>query len=149
MPNFGLKQMATHSIGWWVQTEDLPDPNNRVRFENNKLHLSYTPNNTEAHQRLVYRWTEVLKSTERQRGALHPSGEIPLQVVAHQSGTCRFGSDPTTSVLDLHCRAHDVDNLYVVDSSFFPSSSSVSPALTVIANALRVADHLIARLNGA
>lgn len=153
MPGFGLKQMATHSIGWWAQTETLPDPKNRVRVEGNKLFLDYKPNNVEAHDRLIYRWMEVLKDVEKsiehsvfQRSGLHPRGEMPVQVVAHQCGTCRFGTDPQTSVLDLNCRAHDLDNLYVVDSSFFPSSASVSPALTVIANALRVGNHLIERL---
>ena len=71
---------------------------------------------------------------------------IPLAGVAHQNGTLRFGDDPTTSVLDPNCRAHDVDNLYVVDGSFFPSSGAVNPALTIIANALRVGDHLLERL---
>jgi len=71
---------------------------------------------------------------------------IPLAGVAHQSGTVRFGDDPKTSVLDVNCRAHDVDNLYVVDTSFFPSSSAVNPALTAMANALRVGDHLLQRL---
>ena len=71
----------------------------------------------------------------------------PLAGVAHQNGTLRFGDDPTTSVLDRHCKAHDVDNLYVVDASFFPSSAAVNPALTIIANALRVGDHLLERLN--
>jgi choline dehydrogenase-like flavoprotein len=153
MPGFGLKQMATHSIGWWAQTETLPDPKNRVWVDANKLYLDYKPNNVEAHDRLIYRWMEVLKDVEKsieqsvfQRSGLHPRGEMPIQVVAHQCGTCRFGEDPETAVLDLNCRAHDLDNLYVVDSSFFPSSASVSPALTVIANALRVGDHLIERL---
>ena len=153
MPNFGLQQLATRSIGWWVQTEDLPDPNNRVRMNGDKLCVDYIANNTEAHERLVYRWTEVLKTTEKtvkqsvlQRSGMHPHGEVPLQVVANQCGTCRFGSDPTTSVLDLNCRTHEVDNLYVVDGSFFPSNAGVSPALTIIANALRVGDHLIDRL---
>jgi choline dehydrogenase-like flavoprotein len=67
--------------------------------------------------------------------------------VAHQCGTLRFGEDPTTSVLNLNCRTHDVDNLYVVDGSFFPSSAAVSPTLTIMANALRVGEHLISRLN--
>jgi choline dehydrogenase-like flavoprotein len=71
---------------------------------------------------------------------------IPLAGVAHQNGTCRFGADPRSSVLDTNCKAHDLDNLYVVDGSFFPSSSAVNPALTIMANALRVADHLKARL---
>jgi choline dehydrogenase-like flavoprotein len=71
---------------------------------------------------------------------------MPLQSVGHQCGTCRFGEDPATSVLDLHCRTHDIDNLYVVDGSFFPSSSGVNPTLTIIANALRVGDHLLERL---
>lgn len=150
MPGFGLKQLATHSIGWWVQTEDLPDADNRVRWVGDKLHIDYTPNNTETHARLVYRWTETLKAAEKtvknslfQRSNLHPSGEVPLQVVANQCGTCRFGEDPATSVLNPDCRAHDVDNLYVVDGSFFPSSAGVGPALTIIANALRVGDRLI------
>jgi choline dehydrogenase-like flavoprotein len=72
--------------------------------------------------------------------------KLPLQGVAHQCGTCRFGDDPTTSVLDRNCRTHDLDNLYVFDSSFFRSSAAVNPTLTIIANALRVGDHLIERL---
>jgi len=152
MPGFGLKQLATRSIGWWAQTEDLPDSNNRVRVEGDKLFIDYTPNNLEAHDRLVYRWIEVLKEIEKnlegfRRGIRHPRGEVPIQVMANQCGTCRFGDDPATSVLDRNCRTHDVDNLYVVDGSFFPSNASISPALTIIANALRVSDHLMERLS--
>lgn len=153
LPGFGLRQLATRSIGWWLQTEDLPSPHNRVRLVGEKLYLEYEPNNFEAHDRLVYRWLDVLKSVESadpaafNRGT-HPRSNMPVQVVAHQCGTCCFGEDPSTSVLDINCRTHEVDNLYVVDSSFFPSNASISPALTVIANALRVGDHLIGRLNG-
>jgi choline dehydrogenase-like flavoprotein len=151
MPDFGLKQLATHSIGWWVQTEDLPSPANCVRLTGGKLSVDYTPNNNEAHDRLIYRWIDVLKTVEKSLdgfppGALYPRGEVPLQVMANQCGTCRFGEDPATSVLDPNCRTHDVDNLYVVDGSFFPSNASVSPALTIMANALRVGDHLLERL---
>ncbi|MBW4655235.1 MAG: GMC family oxidoreductase [Kaiparowitsia implicata GSE-PSE-MK54-09C] len=153
MPGFGLQQLAVRSLGWWAQTEALPNPNNRVRLEGDKLYLDYTLNNVEAHDRLVYRWLEVLKTVDKavkssvlQRGGMYPRGEVPLQVVANQCGTCRFGEDPASSVLDLNCRTHDLDNLYVVDSSFFPSSGAVGPALTVIANALRVAKHLKARV---
>lgn len=146
MPGFGLKQLAKRSIGWWLQTEDLPDPNNRVYVNAEKLYLDYTANNLEAHDRLLYRWQEVLKATDKQSRGIHPYGSTPIQIVAHQCGTCRFGVDPQSSVLDLNCRTHDIDNLYVVDSSFFPSSAAVSPALTVIANALRVGDKLLERL---
>ncbi len=146
MPGFGLKQLAKRSIGWWLQTEDLPRPKNRVRVDKNKLYVDYTPNNTEAHDRLVYRWIDVLKAVDGNKQNVYPRGETPISVVAHQVGTCRFGEDPKTSVLDLYCRTHDVDNLYVVDGSFFPSASATSPALTVIANALRVGEHLIERL---
>ncbi|NCJ05396.1 dehydrogenase [Synechococcales cyanobacterium C] len=147
LPGFGLKQLAMRSIGWWAQTETLPDPQSRVRLDKGKLRLEYTPNNTEAHDRLVYRWMDVLQAVEKsvkgfQRSGVYPRAEVPVQVVASQCGTCRLGSDPATSVLDLNCRTHELDNLYVVDSSFFPSCSSISPGLTVIANALRVGDHL-------
>jgi choline dehydrogenase-like flavoprotein len=74
---------------------------------------------------------------------------IPLAGIAHQCGTLRFGEDPSTSVLDRNCKAHDLDNLYVVDTSFFPSSSAVNPALTAMANSLRVGDHLLERLGAA
>ncbi|MGL5807804.1 MAG: GMC oxidoreductase [Xenococcaceae cyanobacterium] len=152
VPEFGLRQLATHSIGWWLQTEDLPDRNNRVRIEKDRLRIEYAPSNVEAHDRLVYKWIDVLKNVEAAQPKLfnrrnaHPRSDMPVQVVAHQCGTCRFGEDPATSVLNLDCRAHEVDNLYVVDSSFFPSSASVSPGLTVIANALRVGDRLLDRL---
>ncbi len=151
MPNFGLRQLATHSLGWWLQTADLPNPNNRVHFVGDKLRISYQPNNVEAHDRLVYRWVDVLKQVETSQPATfnrsaHPRSDMPIQVMAHQCGTCRFGPDPTTAVLNLDCRAHEVDNLYVVDGSFFPANASVSPGLTIIANALRVGDHLIQRL---
>ncbi len=146
MPGFGLKQLAKRSIGWWLQTEDLPSPKNRIRVEGSKLYVDYTANNTEAHDRLIYRWIDVLKAIDGNKQSIYPRGEAPIQVVAHQSGTCRFGEDASTSVLDINCRTHDLDNLYVVDSSFFPSISATSPGLTVIANALRVGEHLIDRL---
>jgi len=151
MPNFGLKQLATRSVAWWAMTEVLPDPKNRVTVKDGKIYVAFTANNAEAHDRLVYRWLDVLKSVEKDsslfsRSGMHPRGQAPLSVVANQCGTCRMGTDPTTSVLDVNCRTHELDNLYVVDSSFFPSSSSVGPALTVIANALRVGDHLLERL---
>ncbi|MGP1386046.1 MAG: GMC oxidoreductase [Thainema sp.] len=151
VPGVGLKQLAMRSIGWWAQTGVLPDPNNRVRLLNGKLRYEFEPNNTEAHDRLVYRWLEVLKIMERdtkdaKRSAVFPRAEAPVQVVGYQSGTCRMGVDAMTSVLDVNCRTHEIDNLYVVDSSFFPSCPSVSPALTIMANALRVGEHLIERL---
>ncbi|MEO1400787.1 MAG: GMC family oxidoreductase [Cyanobacteria bacterium J06635_1] len=151
MPGMGLKQLAVRSIGWWAQTGVLPNPSNRIYWQKGKLRFEFTPNNIEAHDRLVYRWIEVLKTLEKntkdaKRSGLYPRGEAPVQVVGYQSGTCRMGTDPATSVLDINCRTHEIDNLYVVDSSFFPSCASVSPALTVMANALRVGDHLVTRL---
>ncbi|MEL7315515.1 MAG: GMC family oxidoreductase [Cyanobacteria bacterium J06559_3] len=150
VPGSELQRVAELSTGWWLQTEDLPDPNNRVRVEQGKIHLDYTPNNTEAANRLIQRWTQVLKAVDRAEHVLpfgiYPRNKTPVQVVGHQCGTCVFGTDSATSVLDLNCKAHDVDNLYVVDGSFFPSSSGVNPTLTIIANALRVGDHLTERL---
>ena len=73
---------------------------------------------------------------------------IPLEGVGHQNGTCRFGPDAKSSVLNLDCRTHEIDNLYVVDASFFPSIGAVNPTLTLIANALRVADIVAKRMGG-
>jgi choline dehydrogenase-like flavoprotein len=151
VPEFGLQLVAERSVGWWLQTEDLPDSNNRVRMVGDRLHLAYTANNTEAADRLVHRWTSVLKSADADTKqvipfSIYPRTQVPLAAVGHQCGTCRFGRDPATSVLDLNCRTHDIDNLYVVDGSFFPSNSGVNPTLTVIANALRVGDRLAERL---
>lgn len=146
-PDVVLDQMAKHSIDWWITAEDLPDPNNRVTLKNGSIQLSYTDNNTEAYERLLKRWTEVLKSIDCGEKiipcSIYLKKKIPLEGVAHQVGTCRFGSNPKTNVLDLNCKTHDVDNLYVVDGSFFPSSAAVNPSLTIMANALRVGEYLI------
>jgi choline dehydrogenase-like flavoprotein len=145
--------IAAHSVDWWLTAEDLPDPHNRVTLRGDAIQLHYTENNTEAYDRLLSRWIGVLKGIDCGETIIPASfyfrKKLPLQGVAHQCGTCRFGDDPKTSVLDRNCRTHDVDNLYVVDGSFFRSSAAVNPTLTIMANALRVADHLIARMGTA
>ncbi len=158
-PGWTLDLMARHSMDFWLTSEDLPDPENRVSLDREgRIVLSYRPNNETAHQRLTAKLEQLMKKQTRCGVHGHECHEglfsrnlflgqrIPLAGVAHQNGTARFGHDPRTSALDVHCRAHEVDNLYVVDGSFFPSSAAVNPALTIMANALRVADHLKARL---
>lgn len=151
-PRLALYELARHSVDWWMTAEDLPDPNNRVQITgaDGQIMLSYVPNNEGAYDRLLKKWIAILKSVDMAEHVLPHSlylrKRIPLQGVAHQVGTCRFGTDPKSSVLDINCRTHDVDNLYVVDGSFFPSSGAVNPSLTIMANALRVGDHLLARM---
>jgi choline dehydrogenase-like flavoprotein len=157
-PGWTLEFMASHSLDFWLTSEDLPDPNNRVTLNRKgEIVLSYTPNNVEAHERLKGRLQSHMKQTnctihghDCHQGLfarnLYLGQQIPLAGVAHQNGTIRFGRDPRTSALDVNCKAHDLDNLYVVDASFFPSSGAVNPALTIMANALRVGDHILDRL---
>ena len=159
-PGFTLDLMANHSLDFWLTSEDLPDPENRVTLDRSgKIVLSYQPNNEEGHQRLIAKLKELMK--KQTKCAVHGHDchqglfsrnlfvgqRIPLAGVAHQNGTIRFGSNPANSALDRDCKAHELDNLYVVDGSFFPSSGAVNPALTIMANALRVGDHLIGRLS--
>ncbi|HVZ48349.1 MAG TPA: GMC family oxidoreductase [Gemmatimonadaceae bacterium] len=150
VPGFTLELMAKHSLDFWLTSEDLPDPDNRVTVNRDgRIVLRYRPNNEEGHRRLIAKLKGLLRDIDctaivpRQ---LWVGQRIPLAGVAHQNGTLRFGHDAQSSVLDVHCRAHELDNLYVVDGSFFPSSAAVNPALTIMANALRVGDHLMARL---
>jgi len=149
-PGAELKTIADRTVGWWLQTEDLPDAANRVRVQGDRLYLDYKPNNLEASDRLIKRWVGILKHVDRVEHcipfSIYPRNTVTIQTVGHQCGTCRFGEDPSTSVLNLDCRTHDVENLYVVDGSFFPSSSAVNPTLTIIANALRVGDRLLEQL---
>jgi len=150
VPGLTLDIMAKHSLDFWLTSEDLPDPENRVTLNRDgDIVLSYAPNNLDAHARLVNKLEYLLEHIGARhivRRNLFVGQRIPLAGVAHQNGTIRFGRDPKTSALDVHCRAHEVDNLYVVDGSFFPSSAAVNPALTIMANALRVGDHLLQRL---
>jgi choline dehydrogenase-like flavoprotein len=182
-PDFVLEGMKHHAVPWWLTTEDLPDPENRVTLHNTtplsvenaqpgvagahpsgdtgrtnqsepvndnaprQIRLSYTPNNVESFNRLKDRWVDVLKkaghATTHMPLHAYFKKRIPLEGVGHQNGTCRMGNDPLTSVLDAQCKAHDLDNLYVVDASCFVSASAVNPSLTIIANAIRIADHLL------
>ncbi|MFI5335015.1 MAG: GMC oxidoreductase, partial [Chlamydiales bacterium] len=132
-PSYVLEKMAEHSIGWWLSSEDLPDPENRVTLTpSGEIALHYTLKNQEGHKRLIKKLKKIIRAIEP---ALILHEPMPIGAVAHQVGTCRFGKDPKTSVLDLNCKAHDLDNLYVVDGSFFPSSAAVNPGLTIMANA--------------
>ena len=182
-PGFVLETMKHHAVPWWLTTEDLPNPENRVTLHNTtplsvegtqpglvgphpsgdtgrtnlsepvsnsapqRIQLSYTPNNVESFDRLKDRWVDVLKKAGHATThvPLHAyfKKRIPLEGVGHQNGTCRMGTDPAASVLDPYCKAHDLDNLYVVDASCFVSASAVNPSLTIIANAIRISDHLL------
>jgi choline dehydrogenase-like flavoprotein len=150
-PGFVLDLLTTHAVPWWLTTEDLPDPDNRVKIANGRVRLDYTPNNVESFERLREKWIDVLKRAGHADHWCHLNAylkkRIPLEGIGHQNGTCRFGTDPKQSVLNTNCQTHDVDNLYVVDGSFFASSGAVNPSLTIIANALRVGDHLLERLH--
>jgi len=150
LPDMPFEMMARHSMDFWLSSEDIPLPQNRIFYDGERVVLDVTETNMNAHRKLRAKLEQVLKGSgvrhkliER---SLYLGKNIPLSGTAHQAGTCRFGTDPASSALDINCKAHELDNLYVTDASFFPSIGAVNPTLTIIANALRVADHLRERL---
>ena len=151
LPGFAAEKLASYALDFWLTTEDLPHPDNRVLLDRDGgIRLHYRPNNIEAHELLTRRLRNLLDNIGCEPHLLPQNAyfgkRIPIAGTGHQNGTIRFGRDPQSSALDLNCRTHEVDNLYVVDGSFFPSSAAVNPTLTIIANALRVGDHLLERL---
>jgi choline dehydrogenase-like flavoprotein len=154
-PEWTLQKVAEHAVDFWLSVEDLPLAENRVTVrDDGSIALAYTATNEVPKKRLLHELKELLKHSGVHADSLVPrhaylKNDIPVAGCAHQAGTCRFGTDPATSVLDVDCRAHEVDNLYVVDTSFFPSIGAVNPALTAMANALRVGDHLLERMGAA
>jgi len=138
---------AGHIIDYFITAEDLPLAENRVSVnEQGEIKVHYTQNNVEAYRRLHKKLIEIMDQVAENEGVGGTTKYYGFKLgsggVSHQNGTCRFGTDPADSVLDLNCKAHDLDNLYVVDTSFFPSSGAVNPSLTAMANALRVGDYL-------
>jgi choline dehydrogenase-like flavoprotein len=135
-PLWALKMITDRSLDIYLTTEDLPRLDNRVIIDGDQIMINWTPNNTAPHDELVKRVSRVV------RKAGYPivlTERMGIATNSHMCGTAVAGTDPSHSVLDPDCRSHDVDNLYVVDSSFFPSSAALNPALTIAANALRVA----------
>ena len=151
-PSWSMDKIAAHSMDFWLQTEDLPLAQNRVTVDGQgPIPLNSTATNVRASEELQHRLESVLDKNygvhhfaERE---IYFGSAMGIEAVGHQAGTCRFGDDPRTSVLDVNCKAHDLDNLYVVDTSFMPSISAVNPSLTAIANAIRVSEHLVERLS--
>ncbi len=150
LPDMPFEVMARRSMDFWLQAEDLPHPENRVYYGDGKVHLDLHETNPQALSHLKRKLKEVLSRAGRKavllERSLYLGKNIPLGGTAHQAGTARFGRDPATSVLDLDCKAHELDNLYLADASFFPAIGAVNPTLTIIANALRVADRIMERL---
>jgi choline dehydrogenase-like flavoprotein len=151
-PKWTLERVARHAIDFWLSTEDLPNPENRVTVESDgNVKLTYTETNTTAKKKLYEQLRSLLGKLDMNPGHLihrfaYMQNSIPIAGCAHQAGTCRFGTDSATSVLNTDCKAHELDNLYVVDTSVFPSIGAVNPGLTAMANSLRVGDHLLERL---
>ena len=151
-PDFLSNAVASRMVAFLVLSEDLPNPDNRITVDaEGRIHLTYTFGDMTAHNRLVHKLTQGLDGFVSHHHVLaghHFAVDelIPIVGTAHQCGTLRFGKDPATSVLDPFCKAHELDNLYSVDASFFVSSSAVNPTLTIVANALRVGAHLRERL---
>ena len=141
IPLWAYEAWVTRGVDWLVMSEDLPREENRVTVTSDgRIQLHYRPNNVWAHRRLVRETARMLRRLGFWVVMTHSHGS---RNTTHQCGTLCFGIDPATSVLDPWCRTHDVDNLYVVDASFFPSSAAVNPGLTIAAQALRVADHIV------
>ncbi|MCP9810201.1 GMC family oxidoreductase [Cyanobium sp. HWJ4-Hawea] len=153
LPNMGLEQLAARSVTWWALSPVLPDRHNRVSLRGDRIQLNYVHNNREAHDRLIYRWIDTLKEVEADplthvvsAAPTHPRGEAPLSAVGYACGTCRMGDNPATAVVGLDGRCHELANLTIADASLFPSCPAVGPGLTVIANAMRIAESLKASL---
>jgi choline dehydrogenase-like flavoprotein len=151
-PEFALRDTARHAVDFWLTTEDLPRPDNRVSVDRaGNISLAYTSTNDREADRLYAELTTIMNHAGMASHHIlaknfYMQQSIPVAGCAHQAGTCRFGADPSSSVLDLNCKAHELDNLYVVDTSFFPSIGAVNPALTAMANAIRVGELIAARL---
>jgi choline dehydrogenase-like flavoprotein len=150
LPKMPFDTMARHAMAFWLSSEDLPHPDNRIFYHGARVVLDVTENNMASHRRLRAKLQQALHASGSHptllERSLYLGKDIPLSGTAHQAGTARFGVDPGSSVLDLDCKAHELDNLYVADASFFPSIGAVNPTLTIIANALRVADRIRQRL---
>ena len=150
LPDMPFDSIARHSMSFWLQAEDLPHPENRVYYKDNMVHLDLIETNPKALSHLKRKLKETLSRAGHKavllERSLYLGKDIPLGGTAHQAGTARFGRDPATSVLDLDCKAHELDNLYLADASFFPAIGAVNPTLTIVANALRVADVIRERL---
>jgi choline dehydrogenase-like flavoprotein len=149
-PDKPFEWIARHSLDFWLTSEDLPRRENQIRYDGGRVVLDLVETNMESHRRLRRKLSALCDKLD-----VHPQlfdrklylgKNVPIGGTAHQAGTLRFGEDAASSVLDLNCKAHQLDNLYVTDASFFPSIGAVNPTLTIIANALRVADHLVERL---
>ena len=139
LPKFVGELMAQHSVDWWIMSEDLPDPENRVILQGEVIRLHYTANNLAGHKRLTKKVATLMKKIGFKINLARFMGGLS---VSHQCGTVRFGKDPSKAALNEFCRSFDHDNLFVVDASFFPSSAAVNPALTIAAQAIRTADHI-------
>jgi choline dehydrogenase-like flavoprotein len=140
LPRSFSDEMARHSVDWIALAEDLPDPENRVEVRDNQIHLTVKLNNMTGHVRLVKKMKAALKSSGY---PIVMTKSLVSHATAHQCGTVRFGDDPAKAALDEFCRSFDHSNLFVIDASFFPSSAAVNPALTIAAQALRAADHML------
>jgi choline dehydrogenase-like flavoprotein len=151
-PDWTLEKVARHAIDFWLSTEDLPVPDNRVTVDKDgRLRIAYRATNDVPKDDLYKKLRSMLGGLGMHEHHLldrfaYMKNDIPVAGCAHQAGTCRFGTDPATSVVDVDCKAHELDNLYVVDTSIFPSIGAVNPALTAMANSLRVGDHLLDRM---
>jgi choline dehydrogenase-like flavoprotein len=151
-PHWSLDDVAHHAVDFWLTTEDLPKPDNRVTVRpDGDIGIAYEMTNDKEADRLYRELKKILNHTGlADHHVLDKNFYMDMSIAiagcAHQAGTARFGTDPATSVLDPNCKAHEVDNLYVVDTSFFPSIGAVNPALTAMANAIRVGEHLLSRL---
>jgi choline dehydrogenase-like flavoprotein len=151
-PRMALEEVARHAVDFWLTTEDVPKPDNRITVDDDgNVHLAYRQTNDAEADGLYGELRKIINHVGLATHHLlqknfYMNMAIPIAGVAHQAGTCRFGTDPATSVLDVNCKAHELDNLYVVDTSFMPSIGAVNPGLTAMANAIRVGEHLLERM---
>lgn len=139
VPLWALDFLTRHSLDMFLLTEDLPLRHNRVTVDNGRIRVHWTPNNLRAHSELT---AKVSKAVKRSGYPIVLTERMGIASSSHMCGTATAGTDPAASVLDPSCRSHDVENLWIVDSSFFPSSGGLNPALTIAANALRVAPSI-------